>query len=105
MRSCNHDLKVAGEKRFLQLYEPDEKEFKSRDNVLLFNSKYKFKAPKLRTKWYGPFVVKHGYPYGYVKLYDKHGGSFIVNEHHVKLYHDEEQFNELSNEEISLMCK
>ncbi|GKD30205.1 reverse transcriptase domain-containing protein [Tanacetum coccineum] len=79
------------------------KEFKARDKVLLYNSKYKFKAPKLRSKWYGPFVVKHGFPSGYVELYNKHGGSFIVNEHRVKLYHDEEQINELTTEEIHLM--
>ncbi|GJV76206.1 reverse transcriptase domain-containing protein [Tanacetum coccineum] len=63
------------------------------------------KAPKLRSKWYGPFVVKHGFPSGYVELYDRHGGSFIVNGHRVKLYHDEEQINELTTEEIHLMCK
>ncbi|GKB36548.1 reverse transcriptase domain-containing protein [Tanacetum coccineum] len=72
------------------------KEFKAEDKVLLYNSKYKFKAPKLRSKWYGPFIVKHGYPSGYVELYDKHGGSFIVNGHRVKLYHDGEQLNELT---------
>ncbi|GJT77876.1 reverse transcriptase domain-containing protein [Tanacetum coccineum] len=132
LRSCNPDLKLAGEKQFLQLYELDElrlpayensklykartkayhdrklrirKEFKVGDKVLLYNSKYKFKAPKLRSKWYGPFVVKHGFPSGYVKIYDKHGGSFIVNGHRVKLYHDEEQINELTAEEIHLMCE
>ncbi|GJS12669.1 putative nucleotidyltransferase, ribonuclease H [Tanacetum coccineum] len=82
-----------------------QKEFKARDKVLLYNSKFKFKAPKLRSKWYGPFVVKHGFPFGYVELYDKHGGSFIVNGHRVKLYHDEEQINELTTEEIHLMCE
>ncbi|GKB85542.1 reverse transcriptase domain-containing protein [Tanacetum coccineum] len=81
------------------------KEFKAGDKVLLYNSKYKFKAPKLRSKWYGPFIVKHSYPSGYVELYDKHGGSFIVNGHRVKLYHDEEQLNELVVEEIHLMCE
>ncbi|GJV07973.1 DNA-directed DNA polymerase [Tanacetum coccineum] len=81
------------------------KEFKAEDKVLLYNSKYKFKAPKLRSKWYGPFIVKHGYPSEYVELYDKHEGSFIVNGHHVKLYHDEEQLNELTTEEIHLMCE
>ncbi|GJW71373.1 reverse transcriptase domain-containing protein [Tanacetum coccineum] len=50
-------------------------------------------------------IDKHGYPSGYVELYDKHGGSFIVNGHRVKLYHDEEQLNELTTEEIHLMCK
>ncbi|GJV76205.1 reverse transcriptase domain-containing protein [Tanacetum coccineum] len=132
LRSCNPDLKLAGEKQFLQLHELDElrlqayensklykartkayhdrklrirKEFKAKDIVLLYNLKYKFKAPKLRSKWYGPSVVKHGFPSGYVELYDKHGGSFIVNGHRVKLYHDEEQINELTAEEIHLMCK
>ncbi|GJZ96723.1 reverse transcriptase domain-containing protein [Tanacetum coccineum] len=60
----------------------------------------RFKALKLRSKWYETFIVKHGYPSGYVELYDKHGGSFIVNRHRVKLYHDEEQLNELTTEEI-----
>ncbi|GJR90068.1 reverse transcriptase domain-containing protein [Tanacetum coccineum] len=132
LRSCNLDLKITEEKRFLQLHELDElrlqayensklyksrtkayhdkklrirKEFKTRDKVLLYNSKYKFKAPKIRSKWYGPFVVKHGFPSGYVEIYDKHGGSFIVNGHSVKLYHDEEQLNELTSEEIHLMCE
>ncbi|GJS58744.1 reverse transcriptase domain-containing protein [Tanacetum coccineum] len=75
------------------------------DKVLLYNSKYKFKAPKLRSKWHGPFVVKHGYPSGYVELYDKHGGSFIANGHRVQLYHDEEQLNKLTKDEIHLMCE
>ncbi|GKD88112.1 reverse transcriptase domain-containing protein, partial [Tanacetum coccineum] len=74
LRSCNPDLKFVGKKRFLQLYDLDElrlqayensklykartksyhdkklrvrKEFKAGDKVLLYNSKYKFKAPKL----------------------------------------------------------
>ncbi|GKA51640.1 hypothetical protein Tco_0744836, partial [Tanacetum coccineum] len=114
---CNPDLNIAEEKRFLQLHELDElrlqayensklykaqtkayhdkkpriqKEFKAGDKVLLHNSKYKFKTTKLGSKWYGPFMVKHDFPSGYVELYDKHEGSFIVNGHRVKLYHDEE---------------
>ncbi|GKC09757.1 reverse transcriptase domain-containing protein [Tanacetum coccineum] len=131
---CNRQMEkiLKREKRFLQLHELDElrlqayensklykartkayhdkklrvrKEFKAGDKVLLYNSKYKFKAPKLRSKWCGPFIVKHSYPSGYVELYDKHGGSFIVNGHRVKLYHDEEQLNELTTEEIHLMCE
>ncbi|GJY80851.1 reverse transcriptase domain-containing protein [Tanacetum coccineum] len=31
--------------------------------------------------------------------------SFIVNGHRVKIYHDEEQLNELTTEEIHLMCE
>ncbi|GJS99426.1 reverse transcriptase domain-containing protein [Tanacetum coccineum] len=81
------------------------KEFKAGDNVLLHNSKYKFKAPKLRSEWYGPFMVIHGFPSGYVDLYDKHGGSFIVNGHRVKLCHDKEQLNELASEEVNFRCE
>nr|GEV76780.1 reverse transcriptase domain-containing protein [Tanacetum cinerariifolium] len=50
-------------------------------------------------------MVKDGFPSGYVELYNKHEGSFIVNGHRVKLYHDEEQLNEMSSEEIHLMCE
>ncbi|GJR04678.1 reverse transcriptase domain-containing protein, partial [Tanacetum coccineum] len=132
LRSCNPDLKIAGEKRFLQLHELDElrlqayknsklykartkayhdkklrirKEFKARDKGFLYNSKYKFKAPNLRSKWYRPFMVKHGFPSGYVELYDKHRGSFIVNGYRVKLYHDEEQINKLTTKENHLIGK
>ncbi|GKD58020.1 reverse transcriptase domain-containing protein, partial [Tanacetum coccineum] len=62
-------------------------------------------APKLISKWYGTFMVKHGFPSGYVELYDKHGGIFIVNGHRLKLYRYEEQLNELPSEEIHFMCE
>ncbi|GJS87581.1 hypothetical protein Tco_0770217 [Tanacetum coccineum] len=45
------------------------------------------------------------FPSGFVELYDRHGGSFIVNGHRVKLYHDEEQINKLTTKEIHLMCE
>ncbi|GJT46082.1 reverse transcriptase domain-containing protein [Tanacetum coccineum] len=63
------------------------------------------RATKLRNKWYGPLMAKHGYPSGYVELYDDQGRSFIVNGNRVKLYHDEEQWNELSIEKNHFMCK
>ncbi|GJZ41579.1 reverse transcriptase domain-containing protein [Tanacetum coccineum] len=106
-----------GEKRMFQLHELDElrhqayensrlykertkvwhdrklrmrKEFKQGNKVLLFHSKYKFKQPKLRSRWLGPYVVKHQYPSGYVELYGKDGKTFIVNGHRLKLYHEED---------------
>ncbi|GJR38805.1 reverse transcriptase domain-containing protein [Tanacetum coccineum] len=111
------DLIAAGEKRMFQLHELDElryqayensrlykertkvwhdrklrmrKEFKQGNKVLLFHSKYKFKQPKLRSRWLGPYVVKHQYPSGYVELYGKDGKTFIVNGHRLKLYHKED---------------
>ncbi|GJU94951.1 reverse transcriptase domain-containing protein [Tanacetum coccineum] len=70
------------------------KEFKHRNKVLLFHSKYKFKQPKLRSRWLGPYVVKHQYPSGYVELYGKDGKTFIVNGHRLKLYHEEKDYND-----------
>ncbi|GJW52025.1 reverse transcriptase domain-containing protein [Tanacetum coccineum] len=70
------------------------KEFKHGNKVLLFHSKYKFKQPKLRSCWLGSYVVKHQYPSGYVELYGKDGKKFIVNGHRLKLYHEEEDYND-----------
>ncbi|GJU60375.1 hypothetical protein Tco_1238141 [Tanacetum coccineum] len=115
--NCNLDLIAAGEKRMFQLHKLDElrhqayensrlykertkvwydrklrirKEFKQGNKVLLFHSKYKFKQPKLRSRWLGPYVVKHQYSSRYVKLYGKDGKAFIVNGHQLKLYHEED---------------
>ncbi|GJZ17905.1 reverse transcriptase domain-containing protein [Tanacetum coccineum] len=71
----------------------------------LQDSEYSFKVQNSYRSCCGRSLVKHGFPSGYVKLYDKHGGSFIVNGHHVKLYHDEDQLNKLTTEEIHLMCE
>ncbi|GJR72792.1 reverse transcriptase domain-containing protein [Tanacetum coccineum] len=117
LKNCNPDLIAAGEKRMFQLHELDElrhqayensrlykartkvwhdrklrmrKEFKQGNKVLLFHSKYKFKQPKLRSRWLGPYIVKYQYPSGYVELYGKDGKTFIVNGHRLKLYHEEE---------------
>ncbi|GJW66886.1 reverse transcriptase domain-containing protein [Tanacetum coccineum] len=117
LKNYNPDLIAAGEKRMFQLHELDElryqayensrlykertkvwhdrklrmrKEFKQGNKVLLFHSKYKFKQPKLRSRWLGTYVVKHQYPSGYVELYGKDGKTFIVNGHRLKLYHEED---------------
>ncbi|GJV86863.1 hypothetical protein Tco_1530801 [Tanacetum coccineum] len=117
LKNCNPDLIAAGEKRMFQLHELDElrhqdyensrlykertkvwhdrklrirKEFKQGNKVLLYHSKYKFKQPKLGSRWLGPYVVKHQYPSGYVELYGKDGKTFIVNGHRLKLYHEED---------------
>ncbi|GKC52930.1 reverse transcriptase domain-containing protein [Tanacetum coccineum] len=121
LKNYNPDLIAAGEKRMFQLHELDElrhqayensrlykartkvwhdrklkmrKEFKHGNKVLLFHSKYKFKQPKLRSRWLGPYVVKHQYPSRYVELYGKNRKTFIVNGHRLKLYHEEEDYND-----------
>ncbi|GJX34741.1 reverse transcriptase domain-containing protein [Tanacetum coccineum] len=39
-------------------------------------------------------AVKHQYPSGYVEIYGKDGKIFIVNGHRLKLYHEEEDYND-----------
>nr|GEY40231.1 reverse transcriptase domain-containing protein [Tanacetum cinerariifolium] len=121
LKKCNLGLIAAGEKRMFQLHELDElrhqayensrlykartkiwhdrklrmrNEFKYRNKVMLFHSKYKFKQPKLRSRWLGPYIVKHQYPSGYVELYGKDGKTFTVNGYQLKLYHEEEEYND-----------
>ncbi|GJU20661.1 reverse transcriptase domain-containing protein [Tanacetum coccineum] len=121
LKNYNPDLIAAGEKRMFQLHELDEfrhqayensrlykektkiwhdkklkmrKEFKHGNKVLLFHLKYKFKQSKLRSRCLGPYVVKHQYPSEYVDLYGKDGKTFIVNGHRLKLYHEEEDYND-----------
>ncbi|GJX92617.1 reverse transcriptase domain-containing protein [Tanacetum coccineum] len=125
LKNCNPDLIAVGEKRMFQLHELDElrhqayensrlykartkvwhdrklqmrKEFKHGNKVLLFHSKYKFKQPKLRSRWLGPNVVKYQYPSGYVELYGKDEKTFIVNGRRLKLYHEEEDYNDPKEE-------
>ncbi|GJZ40500.1 reverse transcriptase domain-containing protein [Tanacetum coccineum] len=121
LKNYNPYIIAAGEKRMFQLHELDElrhqayensclykartkvwhdrklrmrKEFKKGNKILLFHSKYKFKQPKLRSRWLGPYVMKHQYAFGYVEIYGKDGKTFIVNGHRLKLYHEEENYND-----------
>ena len=55
--------------------------------VLLFNSKLKLFAGKLKSKWSGHFEVVKVFPYGVLELKDiRNGTTFKVNGHRVKLY-------------------
>ncbi|GJR60934.1 reverse transcriptase domain-containing protein [Tanacetum coccineum] len=65
-----------------------DKDFKAGDKVLLFNSRFKMHPGKLKSKWYGPNVVKTIHPYRTVEIIDKNRISFKVNEQRLKKYHD-----------------
>ncbi|GJU89321.1 reverse transcriptase domain-containing protein [Tanacetum coccineum] len=65
-----------------------DKDFKVRDKVLLFNSRFKMHPGKLKSKWYGPNVVKTMYPYGTVEITDKNEISFKVKGQRLKKYYD-----------------
>ncbi|GJT04682.1 DNA-directed DNA polymerase [Tanacetum coccineum] len=56
-----------------------DKNFKLGDKVLLFNSRFKIHLGKLKSRWYGPNVVKTVYLYGTVEIIDRNEISFKVN--------------------------
>ncbi|GKA40677.1 hypothetical protein Tco_0733270 [Tanacetum coccineum] len=114
-RECNMDLTAVAKNHFMKLNELMElgdgaykntriykgrtkkwhdsrlrrdKDFKVPDKVLLFNSRFKMHPGKLKSKWYGPNVVKIVYPYGTVEITDKNRISFKVNGQRLKKYYD-----------------
>ncbi|XP_076893585.1 uncharacterized protein LOC143545620 [Bidens hawaiensis] len=114
LKTVNVDLTEAARKRYFQIHELEElrdaaysrslnikektkalhdrrlkggKEFKKGDKVLLFNSRLKLFAGKLRSKWTGPYLVKEVFPYGVVELENPdYGTSWKVNGHRLKHY-------------------
>ncbi|GJT08660.1 reverse transcriptase domain-containing protein [Tanacetum coccineum] len=115
LKQCNMDLIAAAKNRLMELnklmelrdgaYENTriykertkkwhdsrlrgDKDFKVGDLVLLFNSRFKMHPGKLKSRWYGPNVVKTVYPYGTVEIIDKNGVSFKVNGQRLTKYHE-----------------
>ncbi|RDY04575.1 hypothetical protein CR513_11694, partial [Mucuna pruriens] len=115
VKQSNMVYDQAGEQRKLQLQELDElclkvyensriykqnvkkfhdqkilrKDFHVGQKVLLFNSRIKLIAGKLRSRWDGPFVITNIFPYGAVQLKDEHSNNtFQVNGHQIKLFHE-----------------
>ncbi|GKD31044.1 reverse transcriptase domain-containing protein [Tanacetum coccineum] len=115
LKQCNMDLTTAAKNRFMELNELMElrdgayentriykertkkwhdsrlrgdKDFKVGDMVLLFNSRFKMHPGKLKSRWYGPNVVKTVYPYGTVEIIDKNRINFKVNGQRLKKYHE-----------------
>ncbi|XP_076926509.1 uncharacterized protein LOC143589705 [Bidens hawaiensis] len=102
LKTVNIDLTEAARKRYFQIHELEElrdaaysrslnikektkvlhdrrlkgdKEFKKCDKVLLFNSRLKLFAGKLRSKWTGPYLVKEVFSYGVVELENPDNGT------------------------------
>ncbi|XP_076928215.1 uncharacterized protein LOC143592097 [Bidens hawaiensis] len=112
LKTVNVDLIEAARKWYFQIHELEElwdaaysrslnieektkalhdrrlkggKEFKKGDKVLLFNSRLKLFAGKLRSKWTGPSLVKEVFLYGVVELENPDNGtSWKVNGHRLK---------------------
>ena len=126
IKATNLDMTLAGKHRLLQLNELEEiredayhnqklykartkrlhdlklrpKEFQIGDNVLLYNSRLRLFPGKLKSKWFGPYIVTKVFPYGTVELFHK-DGNFIVNGHRLKHYIVETEMTQ--NEEAILL--
>ncbi|RDX99889.1 putative protein K02A2.6, partial [Mucuna pruriens] len=65
------------------------KDFSVCQRVLLFNSRLKLKASKLRSRWDGPFVITNIFPHGVEQLKDERtNNTFQVNGHQIKPFHE-----------------
>ena len=59
----------------------------SGQNVLLYKSRLHLFPGKLRSRWSGPFIVKHVYPYGDFDIENPNNDNvFKVNGHRLKAY-------------------
>jgi hypothetical protein len=112
-RQVNMDPKLAGKARIQRLYELDElflqaydnaeiykektkrfydkkirpKEFMAGQRVLLYNSRFKFIAGKLKSKWTGLYEVTKVSPYGAIELFDKKTSTILhANGQRLKIY-------------------
>ena len=112
IKKLNFYFKDAREERLLQLNELEElrneaydkakiykdktkklhdqrilrREFKARDQVLLFNSRLKLFPGKLKSKWSGPYTVVSNTTFGAVTLRTSNGEEFKVNGQRLKHY-------------------
>ncbi|XP_057770838.1 uncharacterized protein LOC130990632 [Salvia miltiorrhiza] len=113
IKQINLSMSLTGETRKLQMSELEELRLEAYDNavlykkrtrkihdakirkkefwvgqmVLLYNSRFKMMAGKLRSKWSGPFVIKEIFSNGSIEVYDHNGvDTFMVNGHRLKPY-------------------
>ena len=62
------------------------REFKAREQVLLYNSRLKLFPGKLKSRWSGPYTVLTSTPFGAVTLKTEFGNKFKVNGQRLKPY-------------------
>ncbi|RDY11801.1 hypothetical protein CR513_03482, partial [Mucuna pruriens] len=130
VKRCNLAFDQAGKEKRLQLQELEElrleayenskiykekvkrfhdnmtlrKEFKVGQKVLLFNSRLKLIADKLRFKWDGPFVITNVFPYGTIETRDEVTNKiFKVNGHQLKPFYESPTMMEGDVEDLSLV--
>ncbi|XP_014503216.1 uncharacterized protein LOC106763558 [Vigna radiata var. radiata] len=83
-RSYKEKVKFYHDKKLIK------RVFNPGQQVLLFNSRLKLFPGKLKSKWSGPFMVKHVHPHGVIELVDPAADdpqrSWVVNGQRLKHY-------------------
>ena len=105
IKELNYDFKLAGEKRLFDISSLDEWrtqayentkllkekvkrwhdkriqkcEFEEGEYVLLYNSRFRFYAGKLLSKWEGPYVIEEVYWSGAIKINNAKGCQWATN--------------------------
>ncbi|XP_074300951.1 uncharacterized protein LOC141632291 [Silene latifolia] len=75
--------------------------FKEGDKVLVFQNRFKLFSGKLRSWWFGLYIVKKVHPHGAVDVENPNSGKLIkLNGQRIKVYH--EGMQDLEEEEIQL---
>ncbi|KAL5843399.1 hypothetical protein ACOSQ4_009357 [Xanthoceras sorbifolium] len=88
-RICKDRTKAFHDKSILR------KTFDVGQKVLLYNSRLHIFPGKLRSRWSGPFVVKHVYPYGAIDIENpRNGNVFKVNGQRLKPFLKNQVFEE-----------
>ena len=54
------------------------REFKVGEYVLLYNSRFRFFAGKLLSKWEGPYVIEEVYRFGAIKINNSEGCQWAM---------------------------
>jgi transposase InsO family protein len=122
IKALNFDMKLAGEKRILDLHELDElrlnayenaklykektkrwhdkhivrREFREGDIVLLYNSRLRLFPGKLKSRWNGPYQVQKVFNHGAIEIWSERTGAFKVNGQRLKHYNHDEPIGERS---------
>ena len=113
IKELNYDFKLAGEKRLFDISSLDEwrtqayenaklfkekvkrwhdkriqkREFNVSDYVLLYNSRLRFFARKLLSKWEGPYVIEEVYRSGAININSAEGTNpKVVNGQRIEHY-------------------
>ena len=71
-----------------------KREFHVSEKVLLYNSRLRFFAGKLLSKWEGPYVIEEVYRFGAIKIASmKNNATQVVNGQRLKHYISGDSYN------------